>query len=104
MRHKMARTVGVFSVGSKLTFASATNSHDNFHAMDRSLARQQASQNFVGKQFYVPDSSQRTHIRALPRDVQRTNFTPATPSDVTRALRRVRSSGSVAPKKKGAVR
>ena len=100
----MARCVGVFSAGSNMTFASATNSHDNFHAMDRSLARQQANQNFVGKQFYVPDSSQRTHIRALPRDVKRTDFSPPTPSDVTRALHRVRSSGCTAPKKKTALK
>lgn len=100
----MARSIGVFSAGSNSTFASETNSHNNFYAMERSLARQQANQNFVKKQFYVPDSSQRTHMRALPRDVQRTNLTPATPYDVSRALRRVRNQGSVAPKKKGAIK
>jgi hypothetical protein len=100
----MARSIGVFSSGSNNTFASETNAHNNLYAMDRSLARQQANQNFVGKQFYVPDSSQRTHMRALPKDVKRTNLSPATPYDVTRALHRVRSSGSVAPKKKSAIK
>jgi hypothetical protein len=98
----MARCIGIFRAGTNITFASSTNSHDNSYAIDRSSARQQANHNFVGKQFFVPDSSQRTHMRALPRDVQRTNLSPATPYDVSRALRRVRSSGTVAPKKKGA--
>jgi uncharacterized protein (DUF1684 family) len=96
----MARCVGTFRASTFNMFASQTNAHDNMYAMDRSSARQQANQNFVGKQFFVPDSSQRTHMRALPRDVQRTNLSPSTPYDVTRALRRVRSSGTVAPKKK----
>lgn len=98
----MARCIGMFRAGVRNTFASETNAHDNNYALDRSAARQQANQNFVGKQFYVPDSSQRTHIRSLPRDVQRTNLSPSTPQDVKTALRRVRSSGTVAPKKKGA--
>jgi len=100
----MARCVGVFRAGSSTTFASETNSHNQLYAMDRLSARQQVNQNFVGKQFYVPDSSQRTYVRALPRDVQRTNLSPSTPYDVKRALHRVRSSGSVAPKKKTAVK
>ena len=98
----MARCIGIFRAGVGTTFASETNAHDNLYALDRTAARQQVNRNFVGKQFYVPDSSQRTHVRSLPRDVQRTNLSPPTPQDVSRALRRVRSSGTVAPKKKGA--
>ena len=99
----MARCIGIFRAGSSM-FASDTNSHNNAYAIDRLSARQHVNQNFVGKQFYVPDSSQRTHMRALPRDVARTNLSPATPYDVTRALHRVRSSGTVAPKKKNAIK
>jgi hypothetical protein len=98
------RGIGVFRVGGTLTFASQTNGHDNFFAMDRELARQNANQNFVAvKQCYVPDSSQRTYMRSLPRNVDRTNYTPNTPVDVKRALQRVRNSGCTAPKKKGAI-
>jgi hypothetical protein len=99
----MARCIGIFRAGPSTSFASETNSHDNSYAINRAAAKQQANQNFVGKQFYVADSSQRTHMRSLPRDVARTNLSPATKYDVTRALRRVRSSGTVAPKKKTAI-
>jgi len=75
--------------------------HDNFFAMDRSLARQRVGENFVQKAF-VPDSSQRTQARALPRDLQNDNHSTYNPIDVKRAVQRVRNSGTVAPKKKGA--
>jgi hypothetical protein len=97
----MARCIGVFRAGAN--FGSETSSHDNFFAMDRTLARQRVGDNFVHKAF-VADSSQRTQARALPRDLKNDDHSTYNPIDVKRAVHRVRNSGSVAPKKKGAIK
>ena len=70
--------------------------------MSRMFAREQVLQNAVAKTGNL-DSSQLTHLKSAPKTLDRTNYTPNTPMDVKRAVHRVRSSGTVAPKKKNAV-
>jgi hypothetical protein len=99
----MSRAIGVFNGGTSSSFASQTNGHNTFFALERSMAKQNANSNFLEKKHTrTPDSSQRTAIRALPKQVNRTNYTPNTPDDVKRAIQRVRNSGCTAPRKKGA--
>jgi hypothetical protein len=97
----MARAVGMFRASPFLTFASQTNSHDNAFSVARASAKENVNQNFLSK-CKVHDSSERTHARSLPRNVDRTNYSPHTAYDVRRALNRVRNAGAVAPKKKNA--
>jgi hypothetical protein len=95
------RSVGMFRASGHSTIASQTNAHDSPFTMTRMYARNQVLQNAVAKTGHL-DSSQRTRLLSAPKNVNRTNYSPATPMDVKHALTRMRSSGSVAPKKKGA--
>ena len=95
------RSVGTFRAGTHSTFASETSAHDSMFSLNRLFARQV---HYVAPKTGNLDSSQLTRLRAAPKTEARTNFSPGTPQDVKRALYRMRSSGSVAPKKKAAKR
>ena len=95
------RSVGVFRASGHSTFASETNAHDAPFSMTRMYARNLVVQNAAPKTGHL-DSSQRTRLLSAPKTVNRTNYSPATRMDVKHALTRMRSSGSVAPKKKSA--
>ena len=84
------------------TMASQTNDHASPFSMSRMFTREHVVQNAVAKTGNL-DSSQLTHLKSAPKTLDRTNYSPSTPMDVKRAVHRVRSSGSVAPKKKNAV-
>lgn len=99
------RSIGVFSAAGPQTFASQTSSHDGFYAMNRNLSRNLAQGARLPK-VGVMQSSQRTQLRSVqPAQgiLARTDFGGAQSNVVNDALRRVRSSGACAPKKKGAV-
>lgn len=95
------RSLGVFKTSGHATFASQTNDHGAPYSMTRLFAREHVVQNAGAKTGHL-DSSQRTHLLTAPKTVARTQLSPATPADVKRAIARVRGSGCVAPKKKGA--
>lgn len=94
------RSVGNFRAGHG-TFASETNAHDAFFSMNRLFARKVT---YIAPKTGNLDSSQLTRLKSAPKTVDRTQFSVATPQDVKRALYRVRNSGSVAPKKKSAIK
>jgi hypothetical protein len=95
------RSIGTFRASAHTTFASETSAHDSMFSLNRLFARQVT---YVAPKTGNLDSSQLTRLRSAPKTVDRTNFSPATPHDVKRALYRVRSSGTVAPKKKSAIK
>lgn len=80
---------------------SQTASYDSMASMNKLMFREGVKNESKPKVGSL-DSSQRTQFLKTP--VARTNFGGAQSTVVNRALTRVRSGGSVAPKKKGALR
>jgi hypothetical protein len=90
------RSIGVHRTAHQ-TFASQTASHDSMASLNNMMFRAGSSKPKVGSLA----SSQRTQLLKTP--VTRTNFGGAQTTVVNSALHRVRSGGSVAPKKKSAL-
>jgi len=97
------RSVGVHRAAHHQTFASQTASHDNMMAMNNLMYRSGANLNSKPKTGSL-DASQRTQLLRTPASVTRTDFGGAQTTTVQNAITRVRSGGTVAPKKKGAKR
>ena len=95
------RSIGVFRSSATSTFASQTNAHNGFYAMNRMLTRHVSSPSLpkVG----VMQSSQRTQLRSM-QPLGIIDLGGAQKTVVNDAIRRVRNDGTCAPKKKGANR
>jgi hypothetical protein len=94
------RCIGVFRQGTT-TLGSGTVSRDSFFASKRAMSLAKTEQNRLPK-VGVMSSSQRTSLRVSSFSNLRTQYATDNKNDVKRALTRVRNSGTVSPKKKGA--
>ena len=94
------RSIGVFRSGTT-TLGSLTASHDSSFSAKRAMVVQKTEQNRIPK-VGIMQSSQRTALRVSSLANLRTQFATQNKIDVKNALSRVRNSGCVAPKKKGA--
>lgn len=94
------RCIGVFRPSTS-TLGSSTVSHDSFFSLKRSMALEKVEQNKLPK-VGIMSSSQRTSLRVSSLSNLRTQYATMNKNDVKSALTRVRNSGTVSPKKKGA--
>ncbi len=96
------RSIGVHRT-TATTLASDTVAQTQDVATQREMARQHVRHNMVKKTGNL-DSSQRTAIISSDlKSLSRTDFSNPDINTVKSALARVRNSGCVPPKKKGAV-
>ena len=94
--------IGTFRSSSNLTFASQTAAHDGMRSMQHLLAKVHPTLPKTGSL----DSSQLVQLRSLPSRAaaNKTQFGGAQNVVVKNALTRVRSAGTVSPKKAGVKR
>jgi hypothetical protein len=95
------RSIGVHRT-THTTLGSDTVSHNQAFSVQREMARQHVRNNMIKKTGNL-DSSQRTAIVSSDlKSLLRTDYSNPNQNTVKSALARVRNSGCVPPKKKGA--